>query len=411
MIGDSSENNKCYLFIFLFYLLLFQNPLSHIIGLTKYIDEIIAIVAILLKMHELKAKKFVIRTNRDGFIGLLSIFVLMGVCGNIKYEYQPFFSVAIPDVFLCVKFWMAIYTSKYLFTNFNIEKCSQKLFIWCVKVPTFLFLILYILDNFIHIYPDNIRYGIRATHLFYSSPTGFVAACAFLISILMIIRPYIDKYYLYLVLLLLLMCSSLRSKAFVAATVFVLIQYFVYKKDKKIDYKTILLFLPLVVFITWDQIEFYYFSDIQDDSARFQLLVTSIEIAKNAFPLGSGFGTFGSYMSAINYSPIYYIYGLSNIHGLIEGETFFASDSFWPMILGQTGVIGLVCVIIIVVRMFKMIQRLREFDRSFYTCGLICLSYLLISSTAESAFVNPMAIPLAIMLGIIYGKLEKFERE
>ena len=102
-----------------------------------------------------------------------------------------------------------------------------------------------------------------------------------------------------------------------------------------------------------DQIEYYFFSDIQSDSARYQLLITSILIARDSFPIGAGFGTFGSYMSAIHYSPVYRIYGISNVHGLIEGATYFTSDSFWPMILGETGIVGLVSIVIVIIRMIK----------------------------------------------------------
>ena len=37
------------------------------------------------------------------------------------------------------------------------------------------------------------------------------------------------------------------------------------------------------------------------------------------------------------------------------------------------------------------------------------MSYMLIVSMAESAFVNLIAIPFAVILGMIYGKGEKME--
>ena len=155
-----------------------------------------------------------------------------------------------------------------------------------------------------------------------------------------------------------------------------------------------------------DQIEYYFFSDIQSDSARYQLLITALSIAKDSFPLGTGFGTFGSYMSAIHYSPVYRIYGISTVHGLIEGATYFTSDSFWPMILGETGVVGLASIVIVLGNMLKRLQKTKNIDLALYASGLVCMSYMLIISMAESAFVNPIAIPLAIVLGMIYGKSE-----
>lgn len=97
---------------------------------------------------------------------------------------------------------------------------------------------------------------------------------------------------------------------------------------------------------------------------------------------------------------------ISNVHGLIEGATYFTSDSFWPMILGETGIVGLVSIVIVIIRMIKRLQLIKSLDLALYASGLVCISYLLVISMAESAFVNPVAIPLAIVLGLVYGKGE-----
>ena len=41
---------------------------------------------------------------------------------------------------------------------------------------------------------------------------------------------------------------------------------------------------------------------------------------------------------------------------------------------------------------------------AFYASAISVLSYLLIASTAESAFVHPVAIPIALWLGVIMNK-------
>lgn len=392
-------------FILLFYLLLFQAPLSSVISVFGYVDELIATIAIPFAILQLKRNKFRISKKKNSFLGFLIIFGVAGICGSVRYNYQPIGSVAIPDLFLCVKFWLAIYTGKMLFSKMDLERNGRGIF-FHVKIVTTLFCALAVIDNIAHIYTANIRYGIRSTHLFYDSPTAFAAACAFLIAVLTIVRPYVNRTRKWFVLLLILMCSSLRSKAFAAVAAFILIYYFVFYKKKRVTFKTLLLFAPLILFMVGDQIEYYFFSDIQSDSARYQLLITSILIARDSFPIGAGFGTFGSYMSAIHYSPVYRIYGISNVHGLIEGATYFTSDSFWPMILGETGIVGLVSIVIVIIRMIKRLQLIKSLDLALYASGLVCISYLLVISMAESAFVNPVTIPLAIVLGLVYGKGE-----
>lgn len=402
---EKAHDNKYLVFISFFYLLLFQAPLTNIFSVFGYVDELIALVAVPLSILQLKKKLFKIRKKKDGILGLLIIFSIAGIVGNLKYNYQPIVSVALPDLFLCLKFWLAIYTGKILFAGLDLKRNGRGIF-FHVKIVTILFCVLMLVDNMVHIFTANIRYGFRSTHLFYGLPTAFAAACAFLIAVLTIVRPYVSKSQKWFILLLALMCSSFRSKAFAAVVAFGLIYYFVFFRKKKITIKILLIFVPLILFMVGDQIEYYFFSDIQSDSARYQLLITSISIAKKSFPVGTGFGTFGSYMSAIHYSPVYQIYGISNVHGLIEGATYFTSDSFWPMILGETGIVGLIAIVIIIIRMLKELQKIKPIDLALYAGGLICMSYMLIISMAESAFVNPIAIPLAIVLGMIYGKRE-----
>lgn len=117
------------------------------------------------------------------------------------------------------------------------------------------------------------------------------------------------------------------------------------------------------------------------------------------FPFGTGFATFGSYYSGVYYSSVYAAYGLSNINGLRIGASQFISDSFWPMILGQSGYFGLLSYIFAVTMLLKAIQRIRKVENSYYAAAMSGICYLIIVSMAESAFVHPIAVPIAMMIG------------
>lgn len=156
--------------------------------------------------------------------------------------------------------------------------------------------------------------------------------------------------------------------------------------------------------LAWNQIYYYFFSSIQGDSARYQLLINSFKVIKDHFPIGSGFGTYASYYSGKYYSPIYSSYGLTGIYGLTRDNTSFISDSFWPMVFAQTGLIGTVTFGCALLRLFKQIQKIRITSMAFYASAISVLSYLLIASTAESAFVHPVAIPIALWLGVIMNQ-------
>ena len=394
------------IFLILFYLLIFQTPLSSALSLFGYTDELIAAFAIPLFIIELKQRNFVLYKTKCGYAWLIFFFLIVGCLGNIIYKFQPVLKVALPSLFLSIKFWLAVYTGDKLFRRLNIQKHAGDIYLH-IKFIIFMFCILLAVDNLVHIFPANIRYGLRSTQLFYGVPTGFAAICALLFSLLTIVRPYVKKTGKWYVALAILMVSTLRSKAFAAVLAFGLIYYFTYIRQKKITVKTLILFVPLAVFMVQDQIEYYFFSDIQFDSARYQLLITSIKIMKDYFPIGTGFGTFGSYMSAKSYSPLYQMYGISNVNGLVKDAAYFVSDSFWPMIAGETGIIGLIAIIAVICLMVIKIQKIKRYDKGMYASGLMAMAYLLIVSMAESAFVNPVAIPFALVLGMIYGQDEK----
>lgn len=75
---------------------------------------------------------------------------------------------------------------------------------------------------------------------------------------------------------------------------------------------------------------------------RIALYAASLAIGRDEFPLGAGIGQFGSHLSRDDYSPLYERYGLNQVALLRPDDPQAATDAFWPMVLGETGWIGLV---------------------------------------------------------------------
>ena len=173
---------------------------------------------------------------------------------------------------------------------------------------------------------------------------------------------------------------------------------------KKITFTKLGIAGLLVIFVTFQQIEAYYFT--KNENARNELTRTSITIAKEYFPIGTGFGTYGSYASAKKYSAVYYKYGLNNVWGLSKDFNAFITDTFWPMIIGQFGILGCATYIICLICILKNIQEGYSYtkDKYVYLACLISLVYLLISSSSETAFANSFASLLALIIG---GENEK----
>lgn len=395
-------NKQYLLFLICFYFLIFEDWLKQWWSFAGYGDEMIALLAVPIFITKLKGSNFIVR-KRNGYAVYIIVFCASGLLGNVFYQYQSFAKVAMPDMFLCLKFWLAIYVGKNVFSQFPVAKYAQKIYKHIIFV-TFLYTICYLWDLKFHIFEAEIRYGIRSTQLMYSHSTVFVACCVLLIGLLLVVSEFNTGWEKCLVVLLFLMCSTMRSKAWGMAIAVILICYFVFFRKKEITLKTFLVFIPLIVALAWNQIYYYFFSTIREGSARYQLLVKSLDIMKDHFPIGAGFGTYGSYYSGEYYSPLYFSYGLSNVQGLMIHNRSFMSDSFWPMVLGETGFVGALAFACALLKLFKQIQAVRTISNAFYASALCILSYLLIASMAEAAFVSPLAIPLAILMGIVLNQ-------
>ena len=395
-------DRKHLFFVFLFYTFLFNEPLASIIPFWGYEDELIAICAVpifLFVYYRKNSKKISL-----GVLPYITCFVVCGVLGSLIYSYQDFFRTALPDILICIKFWLCLYFGMQVFKNYDLNKYSYRISLH-IKMVAWLFFFLSILNYSFGMFSfyDH-RYGIGANSLFYSHPSVLISHCSFLIILILGILPKFKHPLFYIIIISITMCTSLRSKALANAMIFAIIYFFVVVKKEGFSAKSLIPFAPLIIFIGWAQIEFYFIS-LGDTSARSQLLLKSFVVAKDHFPIGSGFGTYGSYYSAIHYSPLYYQYGLNRIYGMSEEFRSFICDSFWPMILAQSGFIGLIFYVLGVYRFFVRLTSLKEISKFYYCSALGAFGYLLVDSTAATAFVHPLSMPIASWVGILLSSL------
>lgn len=154
-----------------------------------------------------------------------------------------------------------------------------------------------------------------------------------------------------------------------------------------------LLGLGLITFATpigsffFERISFFT-GDSGLDKTRTQLLVRGFAIAQDHFPLGTGAGTFGSAPSfQLGYSEVYYQYGFNKIYGATREYPVFLQDAFWGKIIGQSGFIGLIAYVgLIVVALtppFILNRRLKSIA-AVPACATCLLA--LLTSTASSPF-------------------------
>ena len=395
------KNNILYYgYILCFYFFIFRNWLETKISFLSYADELLAIIGIPILLLKIKENNIKLKITKNSYWNYLCIVFLCGILGTVVYKYQNLKAV-FADALLCTKFWLTLEVGKYFSCNFDIKKNEGRLFNH-IRFLTIFFLTLVIIDVLHPVFAATTRYGLRGEQLFYTHCSEFASAMLILMVNLCMIREALapKKALIYLIILSVLVLSSLRSKMFGSVLVFWVMNYFVLYKNEKINIYKVLLLIPVLLLIGWAQINFYFFSDIQENSARYQLFVKSLTIAKEHFPIGSGFGTFGSYHSSVYYSPLYIKYGLSKVYGLEKNAATFVSDSFWPMIIGQFGFIGTVGFAAAIFSLFRNIQQVRIIP-SLYVTGLFIIAYLLIESTAASSFVHPSSMFFALILGYI----------
>ena len=89
---------------------------------------------------------------------------------------------------------------------------------------------------------------------------------------------------------------------------------------------------------------------------RIVLHLVGITVLMDFFPLGSGFGTFASYLSGRYYSNIYELYGISDVFGMTREKYNYISDVFWPYIYGQFGIFGLMIYVKIIFSLFPTLD-------------------------------------------------------
>ena len=145
----------------------------------------------------------------------------------------------------------------------------------------------------------------------------------------------------------------------------------------------------------------------ENPQARVALYQGSVEVARDYFPLGGGFGRYGSWMSRVEYSPLYVEYGLSDVHGLRPSYPQFVTDTFWPQILGELGIFGLLAYVgfvgSVVFTLWREAGRaVTPFQRALCLGAGMVFAQALVESLASAMFNSPPRMYLLYLpVGIV----------
>lgn len=337
-------------------------------------------------------------------VTLMAGFLLWGsLCTVLSDIHAPVTSVIL-DAFAFAKFVnllvLGMYLSEYRFSR----EAMWRTIAWITRLfvlIAFIFCVANLLVN-INMYTD-IRYGIRAFRFIYPRVGGLYTGCSLFLAI-----QTIDIYYyrnsiikrFFLLITILVMISTLRSRAFAYAAIY-MIGYYIFLSHKQYRFKLWhLLVLALFAFVVgYSSLRFYLIDN--EAQSRAVLLRYGFKTARDYFPLGSGYATYGTFQALNARSPLHSMYGFSGYYGLGRINTSYLMDNYWPAIMGETGFVGAAIMLAIIIMMTQMIVYSFANERILLFALIFLWTTVCINSVATASFITSGAAML--ILGLCIG--------
>ncbi|EMI10455.1 glycosyltransferase [Anoxybacillus gonensis] len=429
---------------FLFVFLLFQdvffqnvNMLSHSVGkMVNYFDELVIILGLpyifrLFNNHNYSLK-------RDYIAKSLLIMLLIGMISSIVNEVP--LHIMLQGAFLTFKGFLLFYIIRSIsFTKEDIQK-----FVTVFKNVTIVVVFFSIVDM---IFPEflrsllhtneriDIRMGMVSIQSIFNHPgvygwyMGFVSL--YLLANYKVIRKKKDG--LLTIGAFIASFLSFRFKTvlgLILNTIFSFASYYrlfslkKYKENRKFWW---IIFVGIVVAACFIIVAGYltvltihrYIAVDYTESARKALYIFGFLIAYKEFPFGVGIGRYGSWTAREHYSPVYFEYGLDKIYGLYSKDPKWATDTYWPAIMGEFGFIGAVLLLSIFFAMFMFIYRAYKRhhqsqleEKAFLFFGLLVIIQSFIESFGEQVYNSgPQYIFIFSVLGVCFSIADRTIKE
>lgn len=397
-----------FFFNVLFEMFLFQNCVISILPFTTYIDEVCTILLIILTICALtnKYRTKTLLPIEKKIIGFMIIFMIIGVLSTVIYKIQPQVIAVYKDAFNIIKFPVF-----YICTIILSNGLNKKKLLASVAKRSRIYIMIIFIFSIINIFFKigmniDVRYGFRSFKFLFSHSTYLVSSIVIMICVIVADkRNKIDSAIILAAMIILIL--TFRNKAFV----FILAYFFeqqVLRYFKEIKLKYIFILGIFGVLSSYKKIaEVASYGII---AARPALYIVGAKLARDYFPLGSGFGTFASYLSGQYYSPIYEKYSISTVIGLTRDMYDYMADTFWPYIYGQFGIIGFAAFAATILSIFISIKKRYHLNQKSMLAAFLLFSYILIASTAEAIFTDVTGIFIFMIMATYLGENKNFER-
>lgn len=393
------KNRNRIIWTSLLVIFVFHSILEDVIYPLKYFDEVIALFCFpLAGYHYFVKKRFIGRKSsktKKAELGLLVTFLLCGLAGNILYHFQPWWVVGVSAV-LSAKFFMILISAGYIQKYLQIDLEKQGSIIQGVSMVWFGYYIISLLASGYLEVPEAWDICAKSSLLF-----ALLIFCE---------KRNIWIYRICLLMMAGMLVLSGKEKAYGAIFIFGIFYYLIVHRQLQAKLRYILYMAVPIFFLAWDKI-YYYYVQGQGRFAKSIMTSTSLQIAKDYFPIGTGFGTFGSTYAKEVYSPVYVLYGLAENAELGVQSRKYLTDQFWPILFGETGILGTVLYCGLILILFVQIQRVFYYNKRKYCLLLFMFVFMLMTTFTEAGFMQPMVMVFAFVMGIVLEEYEEKRRE
>lgn len=383
---------------------------SRIPGL-NYWDEVM-LVAVPLYCILKKGKLLIRKVNLEKWM-ILAVFIIAGIAGNIFHPNLQDSGIAIiKDIIAVLKFPVLTII---MFVDRG-EKKQTKIIHGAATISRYaiyLMLFIAIIGCFINIgvYQNEIRF-VKCYQFFFFHPTFMVSSLVMMATVLL--ADGIKKNGCSLFAITFLLFLSGRVKGYIMILLIFLIfviqpsmikvMFYSIKDKMKIKKRYIVpitfVIIILGYFLGKEKIDLYLYWGLT--AARPALYIIGIQLVKDFFPFGSGFGTFASSISGEYYSNVYRIYHIDDVNGMTKDNISYIADTYPPYIYGQFGITGTFAYVSLLIQIFKdQFQKQKSYNRII--AFLFIWVYALVASTAETYFTNSSAVQFAVVLSVFIG--------
>lgn len=329
-------------------IMIFQYNISQVFSSVNYYDEIFMIIV--FSIYIVRNPR--INVSQLKVIALVFGTVFVGLIGNLLFSFQKLPLAIVGDILSVIKVPLVLLSIVYGMTQREIKYTVSHLcaiFRIYIYIAAITAVYAYITGNSVFFASE--RFGIGA-YKFISQNAGiFGYVLIGMLSVMTLNKnpKKGDNIIKILALIMIALTTKGPQLVFVALYIF----FYLFRLGKLRWYHIAAVGI-IVVLLSGYQIQHY----IKPTEARYALTVGSLKIARDYFPIGTGFATFGSEMSkAYNYSQVYDLYELNLIRGLNREYTAYVTDNYWPMIIGQFGFVVAVLFLIYYFDLFKKINK------------------------------------------------------